>query len=73
MGNYTQLSMEDRCNFNLYLDMGFSMAEIARRLGRHRSTLYRELSRNKLASIYSPGDAHDQATVSSDEVSCIPP
>jgi IS30 family transposase len=47
MGKYTHLSVSDRHRFSVFLEMGLSMCEIAKRLSKHRSTLYRELERNK--------------------------
>lgn len=61
MVDYTRLSMRERCNLATFLDMGLTMVEIARRMGRHRSTLYRELSRNHTAGYYRPGLAHHKA------------
>lgn len=61
MNHYTQLTMPDRCRFNILLDMNLPMAEIARRLNYHRSTLYRELKRNGVKDEYNPGLAHKKA------------
>jgi IS30 family transposase len=55
MGKYTHLSMLDRRRFSVFLEMGLSMTEIAKRLSKHRSTLYRELNRNKDLEGYSSG------------------
>lgn len=46
MGKYTHLSISYRRRFFTFLEMGLSIAEIAQRLSRHRSSLYRELNRN---------------------------
>jgi len=43
---YTQLSLEQRSQLQLLLKMGKSKKEIAKELGVHRSTVYRELKRN---------------------------
>lgn len=61
MMDYTRLSMRERCKLATFLDMGLGIAEIAKRLGRHRSTLYRELSRNHTQGYYRPGLAHHKA------------
>ncbi len=61
MTHYSQLSMEDRCQFNTLLQMGLKMAEVARRMERHPSTLYRELKRNTTSNKYSPGRADEKA------------
>jgi IS30 family transposase len=41
--------------------MGLTIAEIAKRLGRHRSTLYRDLERNRIEGNYFPIEAHRKA------------
>lgn len=61
--HYTQLSMKDRCRFGQFLKMGLKIPEIAERLKRHRSTLYRELARNKHQEDYSPGMADRNSRV----------
>lgn len=59
--NYTHLSMADRCLINTFLSMKVSINTIAIRVGRHRSTIYRELGRNSYFGHYMPAVAHDQA------------
>jgi len=61
MGKYTHLSISDRRRFHIFLEMGLSVTEIAKKLSRHRSTLYRELSRNKEEQAYSHGIAQEKA------------
>ena len=60
MGDYTHLSMSDRRRLHIFLEMGLTMTEIAKRLSRHRSTLYRELDRNQEEEIYLPGIAQEK-------------
>jgi IS30 family transposase len=57
MGKYTHLSVSDRRRFSVFLEMRLSMSEIAKRLSKHRSTLYRELERNKEPDGYLSGIA----------------
>ena len=57
MGNYTQLSKTERRRFYVFLEMGLSVSEIAKRLSRLRSTLYRERARSKEPEGYLPGMA----------------
>ena len=44
--SHMHLSARERCNILLLSQYGFNQAEIARRLGRHRSTISREIRRN---------------------------
>ena len=41
-----QLTHEERIQIYIMKQLGFSVREIADRLGRHRSTIYREIRRN---------------------------
>jgi transposase, IS30 family len=43
------------------MEMGLSIIEIARRLGRHRSPMQRELARNRSADGYRPDSAERRA------------
>lgn len=61
MGDYTHLSMRDRCLLNTLLEMKLNISEIAKRMGRHRSTLYREVGRNTYYGCYMPAIADEQA------------
>lgn len=63
MRHYTHLSMKDRCLISTFLSMNTPVDTIAERSGRHRSTIYRELKRNRLNSEtrYMPGVAHQMA------------
>lgn len=61
MGNYTHLGMRERCLLVTYLCMNREMSDIARQMGRHRSTLYRERDRNSMEGVYQPGLAHELA------------
>jgi len=47
MSCYTQLTMPERMRLYTFLEMGLSKIQIAQRLGRHRSTIYREVQRNR--------------------------
>jgi IS30 family transposase len=61
MANYTHLGMRDRCLIATFLSMDSKISTIATRSGRHRSTIYREIKRNKTGSKYMPGVAHELA------------
>ena len=61
MKDYTHLSMRERCLIAIFLDMDAKIVAIATRSGRHRSTIYREIKRNKQGSRYMPGIAHQLA------------
>lgn len=54
MGQYTQLSVTDRRRLFVFLEMGLSVIEIAHKISRHRSTIYRELNRNNESGLYLP-------------------
>ena len=60
MGHYTHLSITDRRRLYVFLEMGLSVTEIAKRLSRHRSTIYRELDRNQESELYSVGIAQQK-------------
>lgn len=57
MGKYTHLSISDRRRFYTFLEMKLSISEIAKKLNKHRSTLYRELNRNSESGVYLPKTA----------------
>ena len=58
---YSHLSLEERCRLRGMTEMGLSISEIARRLGRHRSTMLRELERNRCADGSRPDGAERRA------------
>ena len=61
MGQYTQLSVSDRRRLFIFLEMGLSVTEIAYKISRHRSTVYRELNRNNESGQYLPIIAQQKA------------
>ena len=58
---YSHLSLEERCRLRGMMEVGLSISEIARRMGRHRSTIRRELERNRCAEGYRPDSAGRRA------------
>jgi len=60
---YDHFSLEERCRLRGLMEMGLGASEIARRLGRHRGTVYREIARNRCASGYRPDSADRMAWV----------
>ena len=58
---YSHLTLEERCRLRGMMEMGLSISEIARRLGRHRSTIQRELARNRCVDGYRPDSAARRA------------
>ena len=67
-GHFT---LEERCRLRGLMGMGLGPGEIARRLGRHRGTIYREIARNRCASGYRPDSADRMAWVRKLRVSKI--
>lgn len=59
--NYTQLTQEQRYQIYALLKMGHNRTEIAAVIGTHKSTVSRELSRNKGQRGYRPKQAHHKA------------
>ena len=58
MEKYTYLSLDERVLISHYHDSGVSSSQIARKLGRHKSTISRELRRNANKARYKPKTAH---------------
>ena len=54
MNHYTHFTLKDRELLKHYLDIGFSISEIAKQLGKNKSSLYREIKRNTVDSEYIP-------------------
>jgi IS30 family transposase len=59
--NYTHLTREERYQIHALRSQGIRIAAIAVQLGRHRSTIDRELARNTCEQGYDPAKAHIQA------------
>jgi IS30 family transposase len=59
--NYTHLELEERCRLRGLMEMGLGIGEIARRLGRHRATIHREIARNRCVAGYRPDSAERRA------------
>lgn len=60
--NYTHLSQSERYQIQSLVDVGLSITQTALRLGRHRSTIAREIRRNSGASAtYQAHGAHQRA------------
>jgi transposase, IS30 family len=59
--SYTQLTKETRYQISVLVKAGQSQTQIAMIIGCHKSTISRELSRNRIPSGYWPGAAQDLA------------
>ncbi len=60
---YSHLTLDERCRLRGLMEMGLGPGEIARRLGRHRGTIYREIARNRCATDYRADSADRMAWV----------
>lgn len=58
---YTHLTQEERYQIKAYIQIGKSKIDIAAELGRHKSTISREIERNTGGKGYRPKQAHDKA------------
>jgi IS30 family transposase len=58
MSSYNQLTQKERFRLHGHLNTGKSVAKIAQILGKHRSTIYREIKRNSYHQNYLPDTAH---------------
>ena len=58
---YTHLELEERCRLRGLMEMGLGIGEIARRLGRHRATIHREIARNRCVDGYRADRAERRA------------
>lgn len=56
-----RLSLDDRVEIKLGVERGESYQRIADRIGRHKSTVCREVNNNGGREAYRPGDAHQGA------------
>lgn len=63
MNHYHHLSKTDRLELSILRRKGYTPAEIAAELGRHISTIYRELSRNTVKGEYVGKKAQQKAYV----------
>ncbi len=58
---HRHIDLEERCRLRGMIEMGLNISEIARRLGRHRSTIHREIERNRCVDGYRPDSAARRA------------
>lgn len=59
MRNYKQLTLEERYQIYALKSLGHSQTEIAKVIGRHKSTICREIDRNSGLKGYRPKQAND--------------
>lgn len=69
---YSQLTYGDRIHIAVLLQEGKAPSEAATLIGRDRSTIYREISRNKAANGYSAETAHKLSEDRKAEAAAIP-
>lgn len=58
MHNYSQLSKAERMELSILLRKGYPVPDIANELGRHRSTIYREVRRGSVTGAYDAKKAN---------------
>lgn len=58
---YSHLTLEERCRLRGLMEIGLGVGAIARRLGRHRATVHREIGRNRCVDGYRPDSAARRA------------
>ena len=58
MRTYTQLTQEERYQISVLLKIGQNQTEIAEVIGKHKSTISREVRRNRGQRGYRPKQAH---------------
>jgi IS30 family transposase len=61
MSTYTQLTREERYQIKVLLDIGHSQTEVAQQLEVNKSTISREVRRNRGQRGYRPKQAHEMA------------
>ena len=61
MRQYTQLTLEQRYQIYAFKKAGFNQTKIAKEVGVHKSTISRELRRNRGFRGYRPKQAHSKA------------
>jgi IS30 family transposase len=61
MGQYTQLTQEQRYQIYAFMKAHFSITDIASEIGVHKSTVSREIKRNRGKKGYRPKQAHCMA------------
>jgi IS30 family transposase len=64
---YRHLIQEERCQISAFREAGLSQAAIAAKLGRHASSISRELNRNRVFDAYQPQVASLLATARSQQ------
>ncbi len=61
MRTYTQLTQEQRYQISVLLKIGQNQTEIAEMIGKHKSTISREVRRNRGQRGYRPKQAHEMS------------
>lgn len=57
MRKYRRVAYEDRCHISALLQAEYTIVEVSTVLGFHKSTIYREVSRNGFRGVYKPAKA----------------
>jgi len=70
MPKYKQLTLIQRYQIEAFYKAGFTQEEIAMEIKVHKSTISRELRRNRSKRGYRPEHAHKQAQLRKKEILC---
>lgn len=60
---YSQLTLDDTIDIHIYLQKNFTYEEIGKKIKKHKSTISREIQRNKGSKGYRYKQAHNYSLI----------